>query len=129
MCEKTGKYVIPSSLGMDAQLEPPVEKNSKLLLETKCKSGLNAATKSHKEELFITVPCFGTTCPYPLLPSEWYEKIGIEKAIEIKAIKDDKYIPLHRTEMLEENAITSLPYPLLPVEWYKKVGKEVENGK
>ncbi len=103
MCEKTGKYVIPSSLGMDAQLEPPVENNSKLLLETKFKSGLNATTKSHKEVLFTTVPCFGTTCPYPLLPSEWYEKIGIENAIEIKAIKDDKYIPLEHMNISLEH--------------------------
>lgn len=127
LCEKTGKYVIPYS--KDIQLETPEQNNSKpLQLEDKLEARLIKTTTKGDEELLVTTATsFCTTRPYPLLPLKWYEDIGIESEIEVKASEDDKYNPSHKTQMPEEKVVIMLRYPLLPVEWYKKRGKEVEN--
>ena len=124
-CEKNGKFAISTSI------ETPVDKKCKILSENTCEARLiDTIKKSDEELLFTALPCFGTSRPYPLLPTEWYEKIGMEREIKMKASKADKCIPLHdKGQDIEQNAVISPPYPLLPVEWYTKVGKEVENGK
>ena len=86
------------------------------------KHAVRSATEIRKEVLFSHGPCAGTTRPYPLLRTQWYEKIGIETEIRIKESKGKK-----ETQEAEKNVAVNLPYPLLSVGWYEKVGlKQVQ---
>ena len=79
-----------------------------------------------KENITLT----HSTRPYPLLPTEWYKKIGMENEIVIKASKNDQCIAsTELVQVLKENVSISLQYPLLPIAWYKKVGQDMENRK